>query len=96
MDLEALLEKLHGRGKLRLMMEGGGTLLGAAFDARRVDYACVFIAPKVVGGRQAPGAVQGRGLTRMAEAMEIADARWEPIGREMLLHGRVGDWDWMD
>ena len=95
-DLGSLLEKLHERGKLRLMMEGGGTLLGAAFDARRVDYACVFIAPKVVGGRQAPGAVQGRGLTRMAEAMEIADARWEPIGREMLLHGRVGDWDWMD
>jgi diaminohydroxyphosphoribosylaminopyrimidine deaminase/5-amino-6-(5-phosphoribosylamino)uracil reductase len=95
-SLESLLENLHGRGKLRLMMEGGGTLLGAAFDAKRVDYACVFIAPKVVGGRQAPGAVQGRGLTRMAEALEIADARWEPIGREMLLHGRVGDWDWMD
>ncbi len=95
-NLESLFDKLHERGKLRLMMEGGGTLLGAAFDAKRVDYACIFIAPKVVGGRQAPGAVQGRGLTRMAEALEIADARGEAIGREMLLHGRVGDWDWMD
>ncbi len=95
-SLDALLEKLHERGRLRVMVEGGGTLLGAAFDARRVDYACIFIAPKVVGGKQAPGAVQGRGLTRMSEAFGIGEARWEAVGPDMLLHGRVGLWDWMD
>ena len=78
------------------MIEGGGTLLGAAFDARRVDYACIFIAPKVVGGRQAPGAVQGRGITRMSEALEIKGARWEAVGPDIYLHGGVGEWDWMD
>ena len=95
-SLEALLEKLHERGRLRVMVEGGGTLLGAAFDAGRVDYACIFIAPKVVGGKQAPGAVQGRGITRMSEAFGIGGARWEAVGPDMLLHGRVGLWDWMD
>ncbi len=95
-SLEALLETLHERGRLRVMVEGGGTLLGAAFDARRVDYACIFIAPKLVGGKQAPGAVQGRGLTRMSEAFGIGEARWEAVGPDMLLRGRVGLWDWMD
>ena len=95
-SLEALFDALHERGKLRLLLEGGGTLLGAAFDARRVDEVCVFMAPKVVGGEQAPGAVQGRGVARMADALELTRERWENVGADMMLRGRVGEWDWME
>lgn len=95
-DICALFDRLHERGRLRLLVEGGSTLLGAIFDARRVDEAYVFIAPKVVGGRQAPGAVSGRGVTRMADALALGDVSWEPIGSDMLLRGRLGTWDWMD
>jgi diaminohydroxyphosphoribosylaminopyrimidine deaminase/5-amino-6-(5-phosphoribosylamino)uracil reductase len=94
-SVEALLEALHGRGKLRVLCEGGGTLLGAAFDAGRVDEVRVFVAPKVVGGRQSPSPVAGRGVTRMSEALALSRALWEAIGPDMLLSGRVGAWDWM-
>jgi len=94
-DLGALVDRLHQRGKLRLYCEGGPTLLGALFDGRRVDEVCVFVAPKLVGGKQAPGAISGRGVTRMKDAFEIKDARWEQLGADMVLRGRVGDWDWM-
>ncbi len=95
-SLEALLDALHERGKLRLLLEGGGTLLGAAFDAGAVDEVCVFMAPKIVGGKQAPGAVQGKGVARMTDALELTRERWENVGADILLRGRVGEWDWME
>lgn len=95
-SLEALLDALHERGKLRLFLEGGGTILGAAFDSRAVDEVCVFMTPKVVGGKEAPGAVQGRGVTRMADALELTRVRWENIGADIMLRARVGEWDWME
>jgi diaminohydroxyphosphoribosylaminopyrimidine deaminase/5-amino-6-(5-phosphoribosylamino)uracil reductase len=93
-SIEALLDELHRRGKLRIMVEGGSTLLGATFDARRIDEVCVFVASKIVGGKQAPGAVSGRGLARMSEALALADARWEAAGPDMMLRGRIGSHDW--
>jgi len=94
-DLGVLVDRLHERGKLRLYCEGGPTLLGALFDGRRVDEVCVFVAPKLVGGKQAPGAISGRGVTRMKDAFEIKDAEWKQLGDDMVLRGRVGEWDWM-
>jgi diaminohydroxyphosphoribosylaminopyrimidine deaminase/5-amino-6-(5-phosphoribosylamino)uracil reductase len=95
-SFEALMDRLHTLGKLRLLVEGGATLLGAAFDAGCVDEVCIFIAPKVIGGKQAPGAVSGRGITRMAQAMALRDVTWEPSGPDMVLRGLVGAHDWMD
>lgn len=94
-DIKALLQRLYERGRLRLLVEGGGTLLGAFFDARRVDEVRVFVAPKVVGGRKSPSPVAGRGVTRMADALDLRRARWEAIGEDIVLRGRVGEWDWM-
>jgi diaminohydroxyphosphoribosylaminopyrimidine deaminase/5-amino-6-(5-phosphoribosylamino)uracil reductase len=94
-DLEALLAALHERGKLKLYVEGGRKLLGSLFDAKLVDEVRVFVAPKIVGGTKGAGAVAGEGVARMADALDITSARWETIGDEALLCGRVGDWDWM-
>ena len=94
-SIEALLDALHERGKLRVLVEGGPTLLGALFDVGLVDEARVFVAPKIVGDKQSPGAVSGRGVARMSGALEIARARWEVVGPDILRSGRVGDWDWM-
>lgn len=94
-DICALLDRLHSMGKLRILVEGGSTLLGTIFDARRIDEVYVFIAPKVVGGKQAPGAISGRGVSRMADAVGLSEARWEKVGPDMLLYGRMGSWDWM-
>jgi diaminohydroxyphosphoribosylaminopyrimidine deaminase/5-amino-6-(5-phosphoribosylamino)uracil reductase len=94
--LESVLEELHERGKLRILIEGGATLLGAAFDAKRVDEVCVFMAPKIIGGKQSPGAVSGRGITKMTNALQLEDARFEPSGPDILLRGRIGAHDWME
>lgn len=93
--LDAVLDLLYQKGRLRILSEGGPTILGALFDAGRVDFAHVFVAPKIVGGGRAVGAVLGEGVPRMSKAIGIAEARWEEVGGDMLVSGRVGPWDWM-
>lgn len=67
-----------GRRKLtNVLVEGGPELLGALFDAGRIDEAWVFVAPKVIGGADAFSAVGGRGaatpdLASMIDVEETA------------------------
>src|SRR5690606_7525730 len=57
-----LLEALGQRSMTNVLVEGGGGLLGALFDLKQVDEVHVFIAPKILGGRQAVSPVAGRGI----------------------------------
>jgi diaminohydroxyphosphoribosylaminopyrimidine deaminase/5-amino-6-(5-phosphoribosylamino)uracil reductase len=70
-DLKALLSELARREATNVLIEGGGTLLGAAFDAALIDELHVFIAPRLVGGAAAVSPLAGTGL------VEIPD--WEQL-----------------
>jgi 2,5-diamino-6-(ribosylamino)-4(3H)-pyrimidinone 5'-phosphate reductase len=69
-DLGAALTALHERGVGRLMVEGGGTLLGELFRLGLVDEFYLYIAPLIVGGSSAPTIADGPGLEREA-AVEL-------------------------
>jgi len=77
LSLEALLEELGRRRMTHLLVEGGPTVLASFFEGRLVDQVVVHVAPKVVGGQAAPGAVGGEGVGRMTEAhgLELRDFR---------------------
>ncbi|XZE55678.1 bifunctional diaminohydroxyphosphoribosylaminopyrimidine deaminase/5-amino-6-(5-phosphoribosylamino)uracil reductase RibD [Planctomycetaceae bacterium SH139] len=60
-----------GRDQMtNVLVEGGGTLLGAMHDAQLIDEVHAFIAPKIVGGQAAMTPVEGRGLTAMRDAIQ--------------------------
>ncbi len=86
-DLQALLALLGGRGILTLLVEGGGVLLGSFFDQGLVDKVHVVIAPVVIGARQAPLAVVGRGAVRMAEAVRLRWVTVRRLGEDVLVTG---------
>ena len=88
MDLTALLERLAGLGIASLMVEGGARTLWEFFAAGLVDGVAVFVAPRVLGGERALGAVGGAGFS-LAGAADIEDARVERIGGDLLVTGRV-------
>jgi diaminohydroxyphosphoribosylaminopyrimidine deaminase / 5-amino-6-(5-phosphoribosylamino)uracil reductase len=88
-DLDAALRALRRRGCRRLLVEGGPTLHGALFDQGRVDYVHWFIAPRILGGLAAPGAVAGEGRARLAEAPRLRELRVESLGTELFVSGRV-------
>lgn len=86
-DLGALLAELGRREVTSLLVEGGGTLLGAFFRARLVDRVLAFLAPIVIGGRDAPGPVEGEGVERLSEAPRLERVRVERLGEDILLSG---------
>ncbi len=86
-DLGALLEELGRREVVNLLVEGGGTLMGSLFDQGLVDKAWAFIAPKIVGGRDALSPVEGRGVGLISKAMNLRCPKVEKVGGDVLITG---------
>lgn len=88
-DMRALMEELGRREIMNVLIEGGGTTLGSAFEAGLVDKVMFFIAPKIIGGREAVGAVQGAGAETLADAVRLRDMRATPVGHDILIEAYV-------
>jgi diaminohydroxyphosphoribosylaminopyrimidine deaminase/5-amino-6-(5-phosphoribosylamino)uracil reductase len=58
-------------------------------EAGAVDKVLAFIAPKLVGGREALSPIGGLGLDRMDCAVELATPEWTVLGRDVLLTAYV-------
>ena len=87
-DLQRLTKFLaKERDVTSIMVEGGGTLLGALFDLGLVDKVVAFVAPTIIGGASAPSPVGGLGAEMMADALELERVRWKRLGRDMLITG---------
>jgi GTP cyclohydrolase II len=65
-DLDALLETLGAAGVRRLMVEGGARVLTSFLGAGLGDYAVVTVAPRLLGGLPAVGALAGARAPRFA------------------------------
>jgi diaminohydroxyphosphoribosylaminopyrimidine deaminase/5-amino-6-(5-phosphoribosylamino)uracil reductase len=90
-ELRAALEALGKHDVTSVLVEGGGELLGSMFDARLVDRVALFLAPIVIGGREAVSAVGGKGAAKVKRAVRLRDCRWRSLGsNEMLLEAAVG------
>ena len=70
-DLSGVLRELSSRSLQSVLVEGGSTIAGEFLDAGLVNKVTFFIAPKIIGGTEAPSAVGGRGVEAMAEALEL-------------------------
>jgi len=83
-SLPALLDEIGRRGMLTLLVEGGSELLGAFFAEKLVDRVWAFIAPLIIGGRDAPGPVGGLGIEALAQAIRVRRLQVEMIGANSL------------
>ncbi|HHW41479.1 MAG TPA: bifunctional diaminohydroxyphosphoribosylaminopyrimidine deaminase/5-amino-6-(5-phosphoribosylamino)uracil reductase RibD [Syntrophomonadaceae bacterium] len=81
----SLLEELGKRGVLSVLLEGGSTLNAAALAAGIVDKFIFFYAPKIIGGKGAPGPFGGTGINFLNDAIEIKELSWEKIGSDLML-----------
>ncbi len=86
-DLRALLAHLGGREVTGLLVEGGGTLLASLFRERLVDKVCAFVAPVLVGGRDAPTPWDGDGAATIAEALRLERVTVERLEDDVMVVG---------
>ena len=87
-DLARLLRELARQDVTSLIVEGGAETLGSFFSAGLVDRVAVFLAPRILGGARAPGAVGGIGFP-LARTPRLGDIRIETVGGDLLVSGRV-------
>ena len=88
-DLQRLMQQLGEREICSLLVEGGGTVNFAFLQAGLIDKVTAFLAPKLLGGRKALGAVAGEGFLHLTDAVELTDVQLEPLAEDICLTGYV-------
>ncbi|MFC1916533.1 bifunctional diaminohydroxyphosphoribosylaminopyrimidine deaminase/5-amino-6-(5-phosphoribosylamino)uracil reductase RibD [Chloroflexota bacterium] len=88
-DLKGLLKALGEREITSVLVEGGGILLGSLFDDRLVDKVVAFIAPIIIGGKEAKMAVGGKGVSRVVDSFKLERIRVERFGEDLMVSGYI-------
>ena len=86
-DLAGVLDELGKRELQTILLEGGGTVAGAFLDARLVNKVTFFIAPMIIGGREAANAVAGDGAEKIADALQLENLEVVQRGRDVEITG---------
>lgn len=88
-DIEKLLDILGQQNICSILVEGGATLSGSFVAKKLVDKVYFFIAPKIVGGKEAKTPVAGTGILNLQEALTLKDIQIEKLEEDILIIGRV-------
>ncbi|KAL0322295.1 UNVERIFIED_CONTAM: Riboflavin biosynthesis protein PYRR, chloroplastic [Sesamum calycinum] len=84
---KVVMEYLHDRGCLSVLWECGGTLAASAISSGVIHKVHAFVAPKIIGGKNAPSPVGELGMVEMSQALELIDVHYEQVGPDMLVSG---------
>ncbi len=88
-DLRSLLKYLADEGISHLLVEGGGTVIANFLNKELADEMLIFIAPKIIGGRDAVTSVEGRGIREVDQAVELKDMELKRFDKDILIKGYV-------
>ncbi len=88
-SLSAVLRRLGKNMMTNVMIEGGGVLLGSAFDLGLIDEVYAFVCPMIIGGAGAPSAVVGQGRSSLSRMRQFAACTTRRSGRDTLYHFKI-------
>jgi diaminohydroxyphosphoribosylaminopyrimidine deaminase/5-amino-6-(5-phosphoribosylamino)uracil reductase len=86
-SLRSALRELGSREIASVLIEGGGHVLGEAFDASLVDEVCFYMAPIVLGG--AIPVTGGQGVRDNEHAVRLSSVRFKRIGSDVRMTATV-------
>lgn len=84
-DMQKMLLALSAMGMKKILIEGGSTLAACAIEAGIVDRLCLFVAPMLIGGERAKGALGGAGAESISAAVKLGAPKVRKFGRDLLL-----------
>jgi diaminohydroxyphosphoribosylaminopyrimidine deaminase/5-amino-6-(5-phosphoribosylamino)uracil reductase len=88
-DLSYLMFLLGKMGIDSVLLEGGSKLAFSALTEGIVNKVVSFIAPKIIGGKEAPSPVGGTGLSSMEDAIGVNDWHFRKMGNDILIEGYI-------
>jgi len=86
-DLKALVQLLAERETISLFVEGGGELHAGFLKAQLAHKVFFFIAPKLLGGANAPTPLEGEGVAVMGEALPLHDVKIHRFHQDIGIEG---------
>jgi len=86
-DLGAVLDQLREREIQSVLIEGGANVAGRFLDAGLVNKVSFFLAPMIIGGREAPNAVAGEGAAKLIDALQLESVEIKSHGRDIEVTG---------
>ncbi|MGI8579330.1 MAG: bifunctional diaminohydroxyphosphoribosylaminopyrimidine deaminase/5-amino-6-(5-phosphoribosylamino)uracil reductase RibD [Solirubrobacteraceae bacterium] len=86
------LDQLGAAGVTSMLLEGGPRLAGAFLDAGEIDQLRIFIAPLLVGARNARDPIEGEGVEAIDEAVRVLPLEAENIEGDVLITARLKEW----
>ncbi len=89
LNLRDLFDKLGRRGVASVLLESGGSLNAAMLHAGLVQEVVLFMAPKIVGGKNAKTAVEGIGIPVLADCLNLEFTDIRQVGHDLMIRGRV-------
>ena len=87
--LDLLIIQLANRNITSLLVEGGSEIHGAFKDAGLADRVYAFIAPKVVGGKNALTPIGGTGSATIDEGWQLDEVEYQVLGKDLLITGKI-------
>ena len=85
----SIIKELDILGCNSILIEAGGTLAGSFFDKRLVDKVYAFISPSIFGGKKAPNAIEGEGIDKIKERINLKISSIEQLDEDILIIGRT-------
>ena len=86
-SLPALLDELGKRGMLSLLVEGGSEVHASLFTEGLVDKVFAYVAPRLIGGKAAPGPLAGQGVEHLAGSTQLRDVDFTRLGDDLVIMG---------
>jgi diaminohydroxyphosphoribosylaminopyrimidine deaminase / 5-amino-6-(5-phosphoribosylamino)uracil reductase len=87
--LPALLDELGQRGMLSLLVEGGAEVHASFFAEGLVDKVYAYVAPRLIGGKDAPGPLGGTGVNHLPESPQLRELDFARLGDDLVITGYV-------
>ncbi len=87
LDLTQALRELTKHSLTSVLVEGGAAVAASIIEQRLVDKITFFFAPKIIGGHEAKSAIEGEGVARLRDALELRDLKVTPRGSDLEITG---------
>ncbi|AEB29178.1 fused diaminohydroxyphosphoribosylaminopyrimidine deaminase; 5-amino-6-(5-phosphoribosylamino) uracil reductase [Carnobacterium sp. 17-4] len=88
-DLQELMKVVGAKGIDSILLEGGATLNFSALEEGIVDKIQSYIAPKIIGGKEAKTAVEGAGVHSLKSAFQIDRMTPVMVGEDLFVEGYI-------
>jgi len=88
-NLKDVLRQLGRSGIIDVLVEGGGELAASLIEEKLADNFIFFLAPKIIGGRDAVPSIGGSGVSMMKDAFALGELKVKRFSRDIMIEAEA-------